>query len=165
VRLFCIFETNNNIAIFKLCIFAGVKDEWDRSYVSVSRAIYTLIGVLLTSHESIVLNTKTPIPKTLEMYATQLCSRCQFHQCFTHKFFVQIFCQSQNVTGKSCQKRLSYEKLSRITLMKLTPVRGFRPPFQTHSVKYHRFTKSFTMTTKKRRPLWKNEFFNFRLLS
>jgi len=35
-------------------------------------------------------------------------------------FFVQNFCQSQNVTRKSCQKRLSYKKFACITLMKLT---------------------------------------------
>jgi hypothetical protein len=36
-------------------------------------------------------------------------------------FFIRIFCQSQNVTRKSCQKRLSYKKSVRKTLMKLTP--------------------------------------------
>jgi len=36
---------------------------------------------------------------------------CQFHQRFTRKFFIRIIRQSQNVTRKSCQKRLSYEKI------------------------------------------------------
>jgi len=40
-------------------------------------------------------------------------------------FFVQIFWQRQNVTRKSCQKRLSYKKSAQKTLMKLTPVQTF----------------------------------------
>ncbi len=40
---------------------------------------------------------------------------------FYARFFVLIFCQRQNVTRKSCQKRLSYEKSAQKTLMKLTP--------------------------------------------
>jgi len=39
------------------------------------------------------------------------------------RFFVQIFRQSQNVTRKSCQKSLSYEKSAQKTLMELTPAR------------------------------------------
>ncbi len=46
--------------------------------------------------------------------------RCQFHQHFTRAFFVRIFCQSQNVTRKSCRNAIctknSYVKM----LMKLT---------------------------------------------
>ncbi len=45
----------------------------------------------------------------------------QFHQHFSHAFFVRIFCRSQNVTRKSCQNNVrtknSYVKM----LMKLTP--------------------------------------------
>jgi len=37
-------------------------------------------------------------------------SRCQFHQRFTRNFFIRISPQSQNVTRKSYQKRLSYKK-------------------------------------------------------
>jgi hypothetical protein len=48
-------------------------------------------------------------------------TRCQFHQPFTCKIVVQIFCQSQNVTRKAAQKRLLYEKFGRIMLMKLMP--------------------------------------------
>jgi len=34
----------------------------------------------------------------------------QFHQRLKLAFFIQLFCQSQNVTRKSCHKRLSYKK-------------------------------------------------------
>ncbi len=40
----------------------------------------------------------------------------QFHQHYTGVFFVRIFCQSQNITRKSCQKILSYEKSAQIHL-------------------------------------------------
>jgi hypothetical protein len=35
---------------------------------------------------------------------------CQFHQHYMCAFFVQIFPQSQNLTRKSCQKRISFKK-------------------------------------------------------
>jgi hypothetical protein len=35
-------------------------------------------------------------------------------------FFIRIFCQSQNITRKRCQKILLYEKSASKTLMKLT---------------------------------------------
>jgi len=47
-------------------------------------------------------------------------SRCQFHQHFTRAFFVQIFCQSQNVTRKSCQNDVRTKNLYVKMLMKLT---------------------------------------------
>ena len=41
--------------------------------------------------------------KTRVFNVDEIDARCQFHQCFTCKFFVQISLQSQNVTRKSCQ--------------------------------------------------------------
>jgi len=45
----------------------------------------------------------------------------QFHQRFTHVFFVQIFCQSQNVPRNSCQNDVRTKNLYVKMLMKLTP--------------------------------------------
>jgi len=36
---------------------------------------------------------------------------CQFHQHFTCTYFVRIFCQSQNVTRKSCQNEVCTKNL------------------------------------------------------
>ncbi len=47
--------------------------------------------------------------------------RCQFHQRFMCALFLQIFCQSQNVTRKSCQNDVCTKNLYVKTLMKLTP--------------------------------------------
>jgi len=52
-------------------------------------------------------------------------SRSQFHQHLKHVFFVQIFCQSQNVTRKAAKTSYSYEKFVRLMLMKLTPSVNF----------------------------------------
>ncbi len=46
--------------------------------------------------------------------------RCQFNQHFTPKFFVQMFVQSQTLGRENLPKRLSYEKSTHKTLMKLT---------------------------------------------
>jgi len=46
--------------------------------------------------------------------------RCQFHQRFMHKFFVQISPQSQNVNREKLPKRRSDVKFVRKMLMKLT---------------------------------------------
>ncbi len=46
----------------------------------------------------------------------------QFHQRFTRTFFVRIFCQSQNVTKKSCRNDVHTKNSYVKTLMKLTPV-------------------------------------------
>ncbi len=43
------------------------------------------------------------------MFAQTICS--QFHQQFMREFFVQIFCQSQNVTRKSCQNDVRTKNL------------------------------------------------------
>jgi len=49
-----------------------------------------------------------------------ICSR-QFHQRFTRAFFVWIFCQSQNLTRKSCRNDIRTKNLYIKTLIKLTP--------------------------------------------
>jgi hypothetical protein len=51
--------------------------------------------------------------------------KCQFHQHFSHTFFVQkcFFCQ--NVTREKLRKALSYEKHTHKMLMKLTPMYEF----------------------------------------
>ncbi len=46
----------------------------------------------------------------------------QFHQHFSRAFFVRIFCQSQNVTRKSCRNEVRTKNSYVKTLMKLTPV-------------------------------------------
>ncbi len=50
-------------------------------------------------------NTKAANTKSLLWYMIRRWnnSSCQFHQHYTHTFFVQIFRQSQKVTRKSCQ--------------------------------------------------------------
>jgi len=49
--------------------------------------------------------------------------RCQFHQHFTRKFFIQKFVQSQTLSREELLKRLLYKNCVRKMLMKLTPVR------------------------------------------
>ncbi len=58
--------------------------------------------------------------KFLPRIARETCF--QFHQHFTRAFFIQIFCQSQNVTRKSCQNNVCTKNSYKKTLMKLTPV-------------------------------------------
>ncbi len=60
-----------------------------------------------------------PVLQKVQQSWSPICRR--FHQHFMHAFFVRIFLQSQNVTRKSFQKRLSYKKIAQKTLMKLTP--------------------------------------------
>ncbi len=45
-------------------------------------------------------------------------TRGQFHQHLRAHFLYEFWRQSQNITGKSCQKGLSYEKRARKMLMK-----------------------------------------------
>ncbi len=46
----------------------------------------------------------------------------QFHQHYPHTFFIQIFCQSQNITRKSCPNDVRMKNLYvKLMLMKLTP--------------------------------------------
>ena len=52
---------------------SALQNEWDHSYVSISRAIYTLIGVLLTSDQTTASHSQISISKTLEAYLKQLC--------------------------------------------------------------------------------------------
>ncbi len=47
----------------------------------------------------------------------------QFHLCFLRAFFVQIYCQSQNVPRKSCRNNVRTKNSYIKTLMKLTPSR------------------------------------------
>jgi len=60
------------------------------------------------------------LPIIFSIFTRQLPFRCQFHQRFTRKFFVQISPQSQNVTREKLPKQCLYEKFVRKMLMKLT---------------------------------------------
>jgi hypothetical protein len=52
---------------------------------------------------------------------TLIQSSGQFHQRFSSTFFIPIFCQSQNVTRKSCRNDICTKNFYVKTLMKLTP--------------------------------------------
>ncbi len=54
-------------------------------------------------------------------FAYRIGSCGQFHQRFSRAFFVRIFCQSQNVTRKSCGNNIRTNNSYVKTLMKLTP--------------------------------------------
>jgi hypothetical protein len=56
-----------------------------------------------------------------------------FHHNFTRTFFVQIFCQSQNLIRKSCWNDLRTKNLYVKTLMKLTPSFTFKIQFDRSS--------------------------------
>ena len=60
----------------------------------------------------------------------------QFHHHFWRAFFVQFFCQSKNITRKSCQNDVHIKNSYVKTLMKLTT--GWEPLVYLVDTKMHR---------------------------
>jgi len=63
--------------------------------------------------------------KAGQIYVGEIDPCSQFHQRFTRTFFVRIFCQSQNVTRKSCRNNVRTKNLYVKLLVKSTPVKCF----------------------------------------
>jgi len=68
----------------------------------------------------------------------------QFHQHFSRAFFVRIFCQSQNVTRKSCRNDIRMKNSYVKMLIELTPVLTQIHIFSHYSFKLnHKIEGSF----------------------
>ncbi len=87
----------------------------------------------------------------LTEFRTKICNSChQFHQLFIRTFFVQIFCNSQNVTRKSSQNNVSAKNSYAKMLMKLTPgvyyINILQAAFSLESFFSQLFAANYSMT-------------------